>query len=390
MPADRFARELFRESPDYVLLTPHHPLLAHDVAQGIHTRVRAYAHSGVVGHVVVVRELPHSRTSTWQTPEGKVSVTGADSTKTLLERARLERVPVLVHSPTPALSGLLHQEPGRYAVWFHGSEVHDSRRRWNGLNTRELSLVRARDEAETADRLSAARPLLADPSVAKIFVSDHQRRQAEWDLGIQARNAHVIPSPIDTETYQPRVRRSGETRNILLLPSFESRHHANDVAINAISLLSSRMGFGELRFTVCGSGTRFDDEVRPLRSLPNVTIQNRSFGPAQAASMHYDNGICLHPARLDAQEMTLGNAMASGMVPITHAVAGIPEMVDDSCGLVTRPDDPWVFANALWHLVTHPALLPDMSRNAASRVTRQRGPEATVHRELEIIRGLCA
>ena len=53
-------------------------------------------------------------------------------------------------------------------------------------------------------------------------------------------------------------------------------------------------------------------------------------------------------------------------------------------------DDPWAFADAMWHLVTHPEVMPAMSRRAAERVARQCGVEATINRELEIIRGLTA
>lgn len=392
MPDRRVIQELLCEDPDYVVLTPAYPNLLTNGGEFIRTRVRAYRARGLVGHVIQYSAPAGSEPVSRRIREGTVSVVGPDALKLILDHIRLKGVPVVAHSPTPALSRLLPEtlEGKQFAIWYHGFEVRDYRRLLFNYDTKSLSLRRTSLDKMNAERFAVARPLFADGTITKVFVSHFQRRYSEWDVGTEARNSHIIPNHIDTEAFQPRVRRPDEAKKILLLRSFARRNYANDVALKAIQILAARNEHHGLQVTVRGFGDRFEEEVGIVRHLPHVAIQHAYSGPAEMAMLHYDHGVFLCPSRFDTQGVTLGEAMASGMVTITNPVGGIPEYTDQNCSLLPRTDDPWAFAEAILHLVHNPDLMPGMSRNAAERVARQCGVGATIERELEIVRSLSA
>ncbi|MGO1385308.1 MAG: glycosyltransferase family 4 protein, partial [Arachnia sp.] len=321
-----------------------------------------------------------------------ISIIGVDQLPQVLNRIRELRIPTLAHSPTPVVSSLLQDKlfGSQLAVWYHGYEVRDYRRLLCNFDSDTLAFTRQLRDDTNAQRFEAAAPLFQDPSITKVFVSDFQRHLAEWDVGKSAVNAHIIPNHIDTELYQGRVRRPEEAKKILLLRSFAERNYANDVALRAIAILSQRRGFDELEITIRGFGNYFDAEVERVRDFKNVVVEKAYSSAVEMAMLHYDHGVFLCPSRFDTQGVMLGEAMASGMVTITNPVAAIPEYTDETCSLLPRTDDPWAFADALWHLVTHPELMPVLSRNASERVTRQCGLETTIGREIAIIRSLGA
>ncbi len=392
MAADGFAADMFDEVPDFVVLAPGYPRSTRNGGEFIRTRVQAYVTAGLTGHVIDYGGVNGSVPMTSLDGTTPVTIVGADHVGDVLERIRELGIPALAHSPTPAVSHLLLEKlSGRQlAVWYHGYEVRDYRRLMCNFDSHLLAHTRQlRDETNTA-RFDAAAPLFQSPDIHKVFVSDFQRRYAEWDVGSAAVNAHIIPNHIDTELYQSRERKPEEARKILLVRSFAARNYANDVALRAIEILSQRRGFDQLEFTVRGFGTHFDTEVHRVRAFPNVTVEKAYSSAVEMAMLHYDHGVFLCPSRFDTQGVMLGEAMASGMVTITNPVAGIPEYTDDSCSLLPRADDPWAFADALWHLVNHPELMPVLSRNAAERVKRQCGTDSTIGREIAIIRSLGA
>lgn len=296
MPLSQFLEHTSRGAPDYVVLTPAYPNLMSNGGEFIRTRVQAYAASGLVGHVVVFSGPAGSPPETRETRDGPVTVIGPDVVDAVLGRVRREGTPLLVHSPTPAVSRLLHEKlPGKqFALWYHGYEVRDYRRLICNYDTRALALSKAALDRLNTQRFAAAAPLFADASVAKVFVSDFQRRYSGWDVGVEARNAHVIPNHIDTETYQPRVRRPEEAPEILLMRSFANRNYANDVALKAIQILSDSGRINGLRFTVRGFGPLFEKEIVRVRGIPQVTIQPRYSGPAEMAMAHYDHLSLIH------------------------------------------------------------------------------------------------
>lgn len=375
---------------DFVLFTPSFPRPWRGGGEFVRTRVRAYLEAGMKGIVVELR-LREGREPELSS-DGDLSIWNISPTDLgrVLEQIATSRAAVLAHSPAPdTIDALLAHIPTiRLAVWFHGYEVRDYRRLAGNNTSQELAAIRgSRDELNRA-RFAAAARLFADDAATVVFISEFQRQLAGQDIGATPRNWRVIPNHIDAEIFQPRVRQPEEATDLLLMRSFSERNYGNDVALRALEHLAGEPWFAKLRITVRGFGRHFCPETDKLRTFGNVTVEERYSSPIEMAAAHHRHGVYLCPSRFDTQGVMLGEAMASGMVTITNPVAAIPEFTDADCSLLPRAEDPWAFAAAIRHLVDNPDLMPHMSTAAAERVRQQCGHDATIGREIELIKGL--
>ena len=77
--------------------------------------------------------------------------------------------------------------------------------------------------------------------------------------------------------------------------------------------------------------------------------------------------------------------MASGLVPVTNAVAAIPEFTDEDCAVLAPAEDYQAMASGIDSLVQNEQTFLQMSENAAKRVRSQSDRENTIERELALI-----
>lgn len=370
---------------DFAVITPSYPRAWRRGGEFIRDRVHAYVAAGLRG-VVVDTSGRHDEHVATTDGAAEIHVVSLAELESVLSVLGARGVPVLAHSPSAATTPLLlsHIPGNKLTVWYHGYEVRDYRRLRGNFSTEELALRGSALDALNRSRFEAARPVFTDPDVAVVFVSDLQRRNSEFDIGASAVNSHIIPNRINVDLFRPRVRRPDEAKNILLMRSFSSHNYGNDIAIEALRILSGERWFRDLKVTLRGFGPLFQDTVAPLRGYANVKIQDRYSSPAEMATKHYDHGVFLCPTRYDTQGVMLGEAMSSGMVTITNPVAAIPEFTDASCSLLPRPEDPIAFAAAIRFIVHNADLMPVLSRNAAARVSAQCGTAATTDREISL------
>lgn len=388
MPSAQAWERRLPEELDFAVVAPQYPRSWRRGGEFIRSRVRAYAAAGLRGVVIDVSGSSSERIASVHDHSTPIFVTGVAELPHALGVLRGRGVPVLAHSPTPHITELLHEltAGGKLAIWYHGYEVRDYRRLRDNFTGDEMALRGHSLDELNRTRFEAARQVFADPDVTIVFVSDLQRRNSEFDVGAKALNHHIIPNHIDTDLFRFRRRRPEEANRLLLMRSFATHNYGNDIAIEALRILSSERWFADLHVTIRGFGPLFKGAVKPLRRLANVSIQERYSSPGEMAIKHYDHGVFLCPSRYDTQGVMLGEAMASGMVTITNPVAAIPEFTDASCSLLPRPGDPMAFAGAIRHIVHNPDLMPTLSENAAARVERQCGTAATIDREIELIR----
>lgn len=370
---------------DYVLLTPRYPRGWRNGGEFVRTRVLAYAAAGLRGMVIDTSGTRLARHEVdgvivWDVPAAEL--------QPLLAEAARRGCAILAHSPEPSHIDLLLDTVAteRLAVWFHGYELRDYRRLASNHDSRELAAITHSRRQLNATRFRAARRLFTDGDAAVVFVSEFQRELAHFDVGADTRLSHVIPNHIDTGLYRARVRRPDEATRLLLMRGFTVRNYGNDIALRALEHLALRPGFAELQITVRGFGPLFAKETATLRRHQNVHIEERYSSPVEMAAQHFDHGVYLCPTRFDTQGVMLGEAMASGMVTITNPVAAIPEFTDDTSSLLPRGDDPLAFAEAIAWIVSHPEQMAPISTAAAERVRRQCGYEATIAREIDLIR----
>lgn len=272
-------------------------------------------------------------------------------------------------------------------VWIHGEEALSWTNRLFYLKT--LSLTQflryvVRNHIQRAAMRRLFRRANAGDAIDFVFVSRWMREIAEVDVGERLQRALEIPNYINTEQFHFCEKSGEDRRRILLIRSFGSAKYANDLAIEAIHKLARTYpGFADLQFTVVGQGELWDELTQGL-SYPNVELLNQMLDHDGIKTMHDRHGVFLCPTRQDAQGVSMCEAMASGLVPITSDNTAIPEFVSDEEGYLTRGADE--IATAIRTLDEQPSLFLEKSRKAGARSLAQTGWQATVAREIELIR----
>jgi glycosyltransferase involved in cell wall biosynthesis/spore maturation protein CgeB len=368
---------------DTLLLTNHYPTYDNLYRNGfVHSRVKSYLDRQVQVDVFRLHSVENVSYHEFQNVD---VVTGNEAALcTLLDNGQYKHV--LVHFLTPEMWDVLKVYPDlKVTVWVHGSEIQPWHRRdYNYQNEQD----RAKAKRESDVRMEFWRSLLAPmPANMKlVFVSRYFAEEVFEDLGfrLDEDRYEIIHNPIDTDLFSYQPKAVDQRKRVLSIRPYASRKYANDLSVEAISKLSEYPCFNDMEFRMIGDGKLFDETLEPLRKFPNVTIERRFLTHPEIAALHKDYGVCLTPTRMDAQGVSRDEAMSSGLVPITSAVAAIPEFVDPSCGVLAKGEDAEGLAAGIIAIYEDPAQFAAMSEEAAARIRRQSGTRVIVSKELAL------
>jgi len=275
------------------------------------------------------------------------------------------------------------------AVWVHGMEALGWYRRLFDVPSLRgfakhvaaniLQLVRMRDLYKYVGQNS--------DHAALVFVSKWMRDAAAMDALIDIRPYHIIPNPIDTTLFSYEPKSAALRSRVLLIRSFDSRKYANDIAVDAILALRQRANVDDFHFTIVGKGKYFAKLTEPLRTMQNVSIQNTFVDREQMRELHSRHGIFLCPTRQDAQGVSMCEAMASGLVPVTSQSTAIPEFVTHGeSGYLCGDSDS--IADAIYELWESPERFERMSAAAAKAIDKKASSGTVIPREITMMLGL--
>lgn len=371
---------------EHLVLTNHYPSYDDLYRNGfVHTRVRAYAERGVK---VDVFRLRNNQTVSYHEFNDIDVITGSTvALDTLLNNGSYRSV--LVHFLDEAMWKVLEQhiEHTKVVVWVHGAEIQPWHRRdHNFTNETEREVAMAQSEV----RMAFWRGLLrtVPKNLKLVFVSRYLAEVVMEDLGFRLPDDAytIIHNPINTELFEYRPKPVEQRKKILSIRPYASRTYANDLSVAAILDLSEKPLFKELEFRMIGDGKIFNETLAPLRNFENVRIERRFLTQPEIAQLHKDYGVFLCPTRMDTQGVSRDEAMASGLVPITNAVAAIPEFVDEKCGLLAREDNYKEISKGISKLFESPDLFSSLSRGAARKVQKLSDQSIIINCELDFIR----
>ena len=370
---------------EHLLVTNHYPSYEDLYRNGfVHSRVSAYRERDV--HVDVFR-LRKDDVTTYHEFENIDVITGSQTTlRKLLDTGRYRKV--LVHFLDPAMWEVLKEYVHKIevVVWVHGAEVQPWwRREYNYASEDQLQVAKL----ESDKRMSFWRALLSPmpENLKLVFVSRYFADEVMEDVGVQLSSSQyeIIHNPINTDIFSYQQKPVEHRKKILSIRPYASPKYANDLSAKAIILLAKEPFFDQLEFRMIGDGPLFDEILGPLRVYPNVHIERRFLKQHEIAALHKEYGVFLCPTRMDAQGVSRDEAMASGLVPITNAVAAIPEFVDEDSGALVAAEDASGIAMAISMLYTDQTKFEYLSKNAALRVRHQTCSSIIVQQELSLL-----
>jgi len=370
---------------EHLLVTNHYPSYDDLYRNGfVHTRVRAYAENGIK---VDIFRLRKDEPISWHEFQNADVTTGSQNAlRKMLKSGRYRHV--LVHFLDPNMWDVLKDfiDDIRVTIWVHGAEIHPWYRRKYNIETPEQE---EKAKAQSAVRMSFWRGLL-QPMPANlhlVFVSNYFSNEVMEDLGFRLPEGSysVIHNPIDSELFNYAEKDSEQCRNILSVRPFATRQYANDLTVKCILELSKKPIFDQLRFTIVGDGVLFEETIKPLRQFDNVHIQQGFLTHPEIAALHKEHGIFLCPTRWDSQGVSRDEAMSSGLVPVTTAVAAIPEFADESCAIFSAEEDWQGLAKGIEELASRPDVFKAMSESASLRIKCQTEKSLIIPKEISLL-----
>jgi glycosyltransferase involved in cell wall biosynthesis len=271
-------------------------------------------------------------------------------------------------------------------VWVHGYEALHWKRRMFFFNLFTLPKLLGYAMVNTLQRRAFKH--FVDHYVGSlrlIFVSEWMKSVCVEDTGIDTHRIEtlIIPNVIDTDRFEYLPKPVEQRLMVLSIRPYANRKYANDLSVAAVIKLSKMPQFKDFTFTFYGNGRLFKSTTKPLRSFPNVSIHREFLNHEAMARVHKAHGVMLIPTRQDSQGVSMGEAMSSGLVPITSLNTAIPEFVDASCGFLTTSVDEMV--QALLTLHANEQEFRVLSAAAASRVRMQCNKATIVAAELAAI-----
>lgn len=220
-----------------------------------------------------------------------------------------------------------------------------------------------------------------------IFVSEFWRRAVEEDMDVvfPDNKVRIIHNVIDTELFDYVPKDVEQRFKLLWVRSAASMKYGADMAVEVFKAALEYSP--EVEVTIIGDGKHFHLFENAFNNDSRVRIERRFASQDEIAELHKRHGIFVVPTRLDSQGVSRDEAMSSGLVPVTNNVSAIPEFVDTTSGILAPAENASELAAGLVQLLQDPARFAAMSAAAAERVRLQAGPEATVTKEIEIIKG---
>jgi len=348
----------------------------------VHSRVKAYRDQGLLVDVFSIGQ--HKETTVY---EGIPVEFGTP--KTLALRLRSTRyAKILVHFPIAKTLKVLKKEAPLtpLVIWIHGYEAIHWRRRVLFFEPKHIHRLLGYIPINWLQRSSLRR--FIQNSQAKlhlVFVSNWMREIFVLDVRVDLSQipSSIIPNAIDTDTFQYVPKDQDSRFRVLSIRPYSSRKYANDLSVEAVLKLSKMPGFERFHFTFYGQGRLFKPLMDRLKHLDQVEIHETFLSHDQIRDLHRSHGVMLIPTRQDSQGVSMGEAMSSGLVPITSNNTAIPEFLDERCGYLAK--DAQGLADALWALAQDPNLFLSKSAASAQRVRSQCGQDVILNQELNLI-----
>ena len=281
-----------------------------------------------------------------------------------------------------------HLDNIRLIVWVHGAEIQPWwRREYNYADDAERNRAKIASEKRMAFwhevfALSETR------NIHFVFVSQYFADEVmeDYKVKLPTDKYSIIHNMIDTETFNYVEKDAEQRKRIFSCRPFSSKTYANDLSVNAILELSKTEAFSDMFFHIAGTGELFNELTRPLRKFANVQLEERYYSHSEISKLHKEFGVCLIPSRMDTQGVSRDEAMSSGLVPVTTAVAAIPEFVDEECAMLVDVDDWQSLTDAILKLYNNPKLFMQLSVNAAKRVRKQSAKPLMIKKEMAFIK----
>lgn len=369
------------------LITPGYPSNENLYNFGfVHTRVKEYIRRGFKVDVFVLGNPSQSREYIFEGVEVKV-------VESKFFKKILGKYPIIfVHFISPKIVNLLEEtqiSKKLVQIWYHGSEVLSFNRSLFEIYSGWLRFLKFVAFNSISRKVLGA--FIKSHNLSNfrhIFPSLWLKEAVEKDLNLKIRNFEIIPNPIDLNFFEAELKSEDQRFNFLSIRSFSSYKYSTDILQRIILLLDSDPRFSKfkdlMKIEIYGDGKFFQKHTKKIKEIPNVKIFKTFLTHFEMQNVFSKNGILLCPTRLDAQGVTMCEAMACGLVPISSLNSAIPEFVSHGrSGFLSKSLEEYL--DYALFLMDNPQKFLEMSKKAKEEIFEKCNIKKITENELSFI-----
>lgn len=213
------------------------------------------------------------------------------------------------------------------ATYIHGAEVQRvlSRRFEMSFSIKTLLTMLYKDLYYIPKVAQFYTKLMTSENYAIATPSTWMKKEAESNLKLKMKNVNIIPNGINTQRFKPLGVKKHDKR-LLSIRQLTSKKYAVDISIEMMSFLP------EYTLDLYGKGPlleRYKQLAKSLDVLERINFIEELIPNSDMPLImnKYKHFIC--PTRMDAQGVSMCEAMACGCIVITNNNTAIPEFVSN-------------------------------------------------------------
>lgn len=159
---------------------------------------------------------------------------------------------------------------------------------------------------------------------AYVFPSLWMKKELESNLKLRLKKYHIIPNGIDTDLFKFHYG-FNKRYNMLTLRPLSSNKYAVDIAIEVVKYMPKNY-----TLTIYGKGKyqkKYEKQIRENNLEDRIFIKNKFIDRSELNDVFSNYGVFLSPTRMDAQGVSMCEAMASGLLTVSNDNTAIPEFL---------------------------------------------------------------
>lgn len=355
-----------------VLFCPQYPSSTYQGFNFVHVRAKLYQQ---LGHDVLGIYLgKNERTYIYE----NIQVRESNYKNFKTHIANFEADVIAVHFPLVSMIRILKKINLPQVAWIHGHEILWKFRLGKAKNS--IDWIKKRILLIPREFLQIQMAKYYIQSVyATVFVSQWMKKKAEKDSIGKFNNSVIIPNPVDTKKFV--FREIDSVKKGVSFRGFDNSKYGLDLIIK--SLKNEK----EISVDLIGKGRfakKFKKMAKTLNS--NVTIWEKIIPHNEVVEMYQNYSFFVAPSRVEAQGLSMCEAMACGLPVIATNVGGIPEFVRDGVdGFLVPKNDPKALFDAMKKLINNKKQWKEMGANSRNNIENICSEKIITNQELSIL-----
>ena len=272
-----------------------------------------------------------------------------------------------------------------FAMYVHGSEVQKYGARMFEFNYKITDFLKwfKKDILVIPKMRRFVKSVQNRKQVTFIYPSLWMKRDMEINLNLKIKKYHIIPNGIDTELFKYHNLYKNKHKLLNLRP-LSSKKYAVDVAIEIMRYLPE-----EYELDIFGKGhylKKYLALIEKYKLSDRIHIKNTFIDRNELNSFFANYGIFLSPTRMDAQGVTMCEAMASGLLTISNNNTAIPEFItNNKTGIIGN--NPKEIAKQIIISTTNKDVYAKLTQSARASMENIDSSK-TVEKEIKVLKSL--